>query len=146
MIYLHTSALIRLAGSGDGALPALLTQTADGMAVCSEMSGLELASTRLPSAVLRRARAVLDSPAVVVVEVSPLVRESAESLADDHLEAAQAVHLATALSLGAAVTVFACDDPVLRTAATSRGLREAVPPFGSGLITRPTGDNRENKY
>jgi PIN domain len=146
MIYLHTSALIRLAGSEDGALAALLAQTADGMAVCSAVSGCELASTRLPSAVLRRARAVLDSPPVVVVEVSALVRESAESLADDLLEPAQAVHLATALSLGSAVAVFACDDPVLCAAAASRGMRQAVPPFGSRLIRRPTGGNRESEY
>ncbi|PRY44634.1 hypothetical protein [Umezawaea tangerina] len=145
MIYLHTSALVRVAGLDDDPLPALLSETEDGIAVSSELSKVELTSPPLPSAVLRRARAVLDSPAVVTVEVSDLMRESADSLTDGGMEESQAVHLATALSLGAAVTVFACDDPEVAAAAAARGIRAAVPPFGTDRAKPQYAHNCENR-
>lgn len=136
MIYLHTSAIVRLAAVESDPLPALLTEVGAAMAVTSELSGDELDRTGAAPDVVRRARTVLDSPSVLTVEVSDLIRESAESLAEDELDPRQAIHLATALSLGAAVRVFACDDPTLGVAATARGMRTAVPPFGSSRHSR----------
>ena len=131
MIYLHTSALIRLASTDRDPLSALVRAADDGIAVSSELSRGELAAADLPRAVLRRAHAVLDAPAVLDVAVSDLIRESAESLAGEGLDADRATHLATALSLGTAVTAFACDDAVLGAAADARGMRIVTPPFGS---------------
>jgi hypothetical protein len=131
MIYLHTSALIRLAAADGDPLCALVRAADDGIAVSSELSRGELAAARLHPDVLRRAHAVLDAPAVLDVAVSDLIRESAESLAGEGLDVDRATHLATALSLGTAVTSFACEDPVLGAAAGAHGMRIVTPPFGS---------------
>ncbi|MEJ2858886.1 MULTISPECIES: hypothetical protein [unclassified Saccharothrix] len=127
MIYLHTSTLARLARGGDPL--RALRGGARVVVVVSELTRAELAAAVLPEDVRRRAHAVLDAVDVLEVAVSDLVRELAESR-PEALDADQAVHLATALVLGAGITAFACDDPALAAAVAECGLRAVVPPFG----------------
>ncbi|XVV03102.1 hypothetical protein ACQPW3_38120 [Actinosynnema sp. CA-248983] len=124
MIYLHTSTLVRLARWGD---PRPVLRHC--LVAVSELSRAELAGAQLPTEVRRRAHAVLDAVGVLEVSVSELIRELAESR-PEALDADQAVHLATALSLGSGVTGFACDDPVLAAALTECGVPAVVPPLG----------------
>ncbi|WP_447008687.1 hypothetical protein ACRAKJ_24880 [Saccharothrix sp. DSM 118769] len=145
MIYLHTSALVRLAAGESDPVATLLREADDGIALSSELTRVELDAVAPSATVLARARAVLDAPAVVDVEVSDLIREVAASLADE-VDAAGAVHLATALSLGTAVTAFACADPPLVAAAAARGMRPVVPPFGAPGLSGEDDGNREGQY
>jgi predicted nucleic acid-binding protein len=70
------------------------------------------------------------------LELDPSVRAAARELTDRHLSASDAVHIATALRLGAHLEAFVTSDPERLAAAVRAGLPVVSP--GRPPSTRPT--------
>lgn len=131
MIYLDSSALLKLLfeESESAALERWLGEHAGTPAVSSELARVEVlrAARRLNVASLPAARAMLRQLDLVPLS-SALVGEAAE-LDDPRLRALDALHLASALSLGADLTAFVAYDHRLAAAAIAAGL-ETLRPAG----------------
>lgn len=129
MIYLDSSALVKLAVTEreTAALGHWLFERSESVRVTSELARVEV-----PRAVMRTVpTALLQAHHVVArvrkVALTAQVLDTAASLQPESLRSLDAIHLASALALGPALTTFvAYDDKLLRVAG-SFGLTVASP-------------------
>ncbi|MFD1145858.1 PIN domain-containing protein [Saccharothrix hoggarensis] len=124
MIYLHTTALLRLAsGRGGAALSAFPPARSGELAAFSSLTRVEAAGrgTR------RRVDRLLEDPRFLEIRVSALILDLVDLVADDGLDTRRAVHLATALSLRPVITAFFSHDRRLNAAALAHGLPPPAP-------------------
>ena len=128
MIYLDTSALLKLVREEEhsAALRTFLAQRQQP-AVSSVLLAIETrrAVQRNTGALLPRADLVLSR--VNLVGLSDAVVESSGRLPDPGLRSLDAIHVATALMLGAEVAVLVAYDKRLLAAAEAHGLPVAMP-------------------
>jgi len=129
VIYLDSSALMKLVRSEDetGALGEWLARHTEQQAVSSELARVEVlrAARRVGGHALAEARAV-----VADLDLMPLdhaVQEVACDIGDPALRTLDALHLASALLLGAQLTAFIAYDHRLADAARAAGLTVATP-------------------
>ena len=129
MIYLDSSALMKLIRLEDEtpALHQWLTQRPDQPLVTSELGRVEVlrAARRVGGRVLAEARAVLGD-----FDLTPLdraVQDLASDIGDQLLRTLDALHLASAVLMGEALTTFIAYDQRLVVAARSAGLVVATP-------------------
>ncbi len=129
MIYLDSSALLKLLFEEEesAALQSWLSERAATGAVSSELARVEVvrASRRLDQAVVPAARTLLAQLDLVPLRAAVLDRaaEAGEPL----LRTLDALHLASALSLGAGLSAFCAYDSRLAAAAEAAGLPLARP-------------------
>jgi predicted nucleic acid-binding protein len=129
LVYLDTSALVKLVvqEKESDALLAALAKWPDR--VSSTLAGVELhrALTRasVPPAIRRRADDVLSG--IVLLRIDDAIMGKAAKLEDRKLRALDALHLASALSLGDYPDAFITYHERLAHAATSAGLKVAHP-------------------
>ncbi len=129
MIYLDSSALLKLLFEEEesAALQSWLSERAATGAVSSELARVEVvrASRRLDQAVVPAARTLLAQLDLVPLRAAVLDRaaEAGEPL----LRTLDALHLASALSLGAGLSAFCAYDSRLTAAAEAAGLPLARP-------------------
>lgn len=128
MIYLHTSALLKLVREEEhsDAFRTYLTQRPDP-AVSSVLLAIETrrAVQRNTPELLPRADLVLGR--VNLVGLNDAVVESAGRLPDPGLRSLDAIHVATALLLGDEVSVLVAYDKRMVAAAEAQGLPVATP-------------------
>lgn len=120
--YLDTSAFIKLVRS-EPESPALRAELGTGDALVSSVLLLvegRRAAARYGPIALARARAALTTITLLPLDEPTL--ESAAGLEPTELRSLDALHLATASSLGQALTRFYCYDVRLAGAARARGL------------------------
>ena len=124
-VYLDTSAIVKLVvrERETDALLAALAEWPDR--VSSALAGVELhrALCRAGAQPAVRARAERVLAGLVLVRIDELVLRRASSLKDPSLRALDAIHLATALSLGDDPEVFMTYDARLARAALRQRLR-----------------------
>ncbi len=125
--YVDSSALVKLVvvEAETGALRKFLA-TSDQM-TSSLVTRVELSravARRLPDA-MAAAQAVLDS--LVIVGLDSRIATRAAGLAPASIRSLDAIHLATALELGADLTAFVCYDDRLSAAAAALGLQVKSP-------------------
>ncbi|MHB1535809.1 MAG: type II toxin-antitoxin system VapC family toxin [Acidimicrobiales bacterium] len=129
MIYLDSSALMKLVRREDetDALRHWLRERLDDLAVTSELGRVEVlrAARRLGSQVIVEARAVVGD--LDLVPLDRAVQEVACELEGPLLRTLDALHLASALLLGAELTAFVTYDHRLVAAAKAAGLRVSTP-------------------
>ena len=129
MIALDSSALVKLVldEPESAALETWLSARVPLTVTASDLVRVEVirAVARTGSAGVPRARALLAG--VDLVPMSPDVLEVAADLAPPSLRSLDAVHLATALSLGSALDAFVVYDERLAQAATDAGLPVITP-------------------
>lgn len=129
MIYLDSSALIKLIFQEpeSDALQGWLVDRADTPRVASELAKVEVARAchREDPAALPAARALLRQ--VDLVPLAGPVSDLAADLEDPALRSLDALHLASALWLGDAVTWFVAYDLQLHKAAERSGLATHQP-------------------
>jgi len=129
LLYLDSSALVKVVvGEPEtGALLTLLTQWPER--VSSALARLEilraLGRARAGAAARRRASAVLAR--IALVRIDDAVLDSAARLSPPHLRSLDAIHLATALSLGDDLGALATYDTRLAGAATAARVRVLAP-------------------
>lgn len=119
MIYLDTSALVKLVveQAETGALRRFVGQADPRTLITSALSRAELlrAAQRRDEPTVRKAREVLDGVAEITITEGLL--DSAGSLQPSTLRTLDAIHLATAMELGAELTVLVAYDARLLAAA-----------------------------
>lgn len=129
MIYLDSSALLKLLFQEDEseALEQWLTSHQSVAKVSSELAKVEVtrACRRLDPAVLPAARSLLTQ--LDLVPLSRDVLERADELGDPMLRSLDALHLASALSLGSHLSTFVAYDRRLLAAAETAGLAPLQP-------------------
>ncbi|TFV63371.1 PIN domain-containing protein [Geodermatophilus sp. DF01-2] len=129
MIALDSSALVKLVVEEpeSAALEAWLSGRAPLSVTASDLVRVEVirAVARVDSAGVPRARTLLAG--VDLVPVSRVLLESAADLGPPSLRSLDAVHLATALSLGPILEAFVVYDERLARAATEVGLPVVAP-------------------
>ncbi len=129
MIYLDSSALLKLVFQEreSDALEDWLTARAGAPKVSSELAKVEVlrACRRIDVAALPDARTLLGR--LDLVPLAGAVVQQASALEDPGLRSLDALHLASALSLGAALAVFVAYDHRLIEAATTSGLETHQP-------------------
>ncbi len=128
MIYLDASALLKLvrAEAETPALEGWLQAQAEPV-VTSELGRVEVlrAARRVGAAALAEARAVMAE--LDLVPLDRVVQDRAADVGEPSLRTLDALHLASALSLGAALTVFVAYDVRLLEAARAAMVRVAAP-------------------
>lgn len=126
--YLDTSALVKFVVA-EPETPALYTWTRsdDPLLVSSDLARTELmrAVRRTRAELAVRARAVLD--AVTLLQLSPAVLDEAGRLEPASIRSLDAVHLASALSLGDDLEGFVTYDARLAEACVVQGVRAIAP-------------------
>lgn len=132
MIYVDTSALFKLvrAEPESDALQEFLARRPDEPLVSSVLITVETRRAVLREAAAMLPRADLLLTRVGQVGLSHAIVESASRLPGPALRSLDAIHVATALVLGAEVAVFVTYDKRLATAARDQRLPVAAP--GSG--------------
>jgi uncharacterized protein len=115
----------------------LIVREPESEAMLAAIGGKSLASSALLEVEAVRAvrrRQPDDEPTVRdwlaefdLVEISAEIRESASTLADPHTRSLDAIHVATALSLGDHLAAFFTYDKRLAAAAQAHGLTVSVP-------------------
>ena len=119
MIYLDTSALVKLVVEEPEtrALRRFVAQADPRTLVTSALSRAELlrAAQRRDEPTVRKAREVLDGVAEITITEGLL--DSAGAMQPSTLRTLDAIHLATAMELGAELTVFVAYDARLLAAA-----------------------------
>lgn len=129
MIYLDSSALLKLVRREDEteALRGWLEARPEELAVTSELGRVEVlrAARRLGGQVMLEARAVVGD--LDLVPLDRAVQDVACELGDPPLRTLDALHLASALLLGADLTAFVAYDQRLVEAAKAAGLPVSVP-------------------
>ncbi|HEX3829038.1 MAG TPA: type II toxin-antitoxin system VapC family toxin [Sporichthyaceae bacterium] len=133
LIYLDSSALLKLvrAEAETEALVDWLNQRPDAPVVCSELGRVEVlrAARRIGTAALDQARAVVAD--LDLVPVDRAVQDVAAEIGEPGLRTLDAVHLASAVLLGEALTAFVAYDQRLRSAAELA----ALPTYAPGPAT-----------
>ena len=129
MIYLDSSAVMKLVRreAETAALGAWLEVHAEDAVVSSELGRVEVlrAARRVGDLVAAEARAVVDE--LDLVPLDRAVQDVACDIGDPLLRSLDALHLASALLLGTALTAFITYDHRLATAARAAGLVVAAP-------------------
>ena len=129
MIYLDSSALMKLVRREDEteALRAWLELRLEQPVVTSELGRVEIlrAARRVGGEVLAEARAVVGD--LDLVPLDRAVQDIASDLGDPLLRTLDALHLASALLLGQALTAFVAYDRRLAGGAEAAGLVVATP-------------------
>ncbi len=129
MIYLDSSALMKLVRQEDetAALGEWLDRHPAQPVVTSELGRVEVlrAARRVGDLVLAEARAVMGD--LDLVPLDRAVQDIACDIGDPRLRSLDALHLASALLLGAELTTFVAYDRRLADAAQSAGLVVAAP-------------------
>lgn len=130
MIYLDSSALLKLirAEEETASLVEWLRGRSDEPAVTSELGRVEVlrAARRLGGRAPTEARAVIGD--LDLVPLGRPVQDLAVDLGGPHLRTLDALHLASALLLGGALTAFVVYDRRLADAALASGLDVVVAP------------------
>jgi predicted nucleic acid-binding protein len=129
VIYLDSAAVVKLVHpeSESAALDSWLAERPEAPRVVSVLAEVEVAR-----AIRRWAPHALDrvGPTLATLyrlEITPAVRKAAAALADPLLRSLNAIHLATALRLGAELAVFVTYDKRLLAAADATGMPTASP-------------------
>ena len=129
MIYLDASALMKLVRREEetSALREWLDVRPEQSVVTSEVGRVEVvrAARRVGSSVLAEARAVVGDLDLVTLDRA--VQDVACDIGDPPLRTFDALHLASALLLGEALTTFVAYDRRLADAARDAGLAVAAP-------------------
>jgi uncharacterized protein len=129
-VYLDTSAAMKLAvlEPESVALRTFLARCEDGF-VSSSLLAIELrrAALRANDPAIALAAVATVIPAIRLVRIDDEVIGQAGILLPPSLRSLDAIHLATALSLGAAVEAMVCYDNRLTEAATAAGLHVNSP-------------------
>lgn len=129
MIYLDSSALMKLvrAEVETAALNEWLAAHPDHAIVTSELGRIEVlrAARRVGDRALTEARALTGD--LDLVPLDRAVQDLASDIGDTSLRTLDALHLASAVLLGAELTVFVAYDQRLSDAARAAGLSVAVP-------------------
>jgi uncharacterized protein len=131
VIYLDSCALVKLVSSAPetAALERYLRQRADQRHVASALVRTEvrraLRRIEAPARMLTTADKLL--AAVITISIRDELLDAAGRLAEPGLRSLDAIHLATAQSLGPALTAFVTYDRRLLTAADRAGLPTAAP-------------------
>lgn len=129
MIYLDSSAVLKLVRAEDetSALQAFLGEHHGRPAVSSELARVEVlrAARRISPAAVAEARALLAD--LDLVPLDRAVQDLAGDLGDPALRSLDALHLASSLLLGDALTFFVTYDVRLASAARSEGLPVVAP-------------------
>lgn len=127
LLYLDSSALVKLVvpEPESGALREVLRSWPER--VSSEVAEIEVEriARRIGGGAIRRGRSVLSR--VALVELDDEVRRSAAMLRPPELQTLDAVHLATALSLGEDLGALCAYDSPLADAAAAVGVNVLVP-------------------
>ncbi len=125
--YLDTSAFMKLVRAEPESRALRQELSGDGELVCSALLTVEglRAAGRYGQLALRRARAAL--VAVTLLPVDDVTLRAAAALEPPVLRSLDAVHLATAASLGTELDRFYCYDGRLSGAARNLGLDLAAP-------------------
>jgi predicted nucleic acid-binding protein len=129
VIYLDSSALVKLAVVEEGtvALTRFLAEHEDQARATSELARVEVTRVvmrAMPTALLQAHHVVARTYKVAMTEQ---VLTVAASLQPVGLRSLDAVHLASALSLGVRLTAFVCYDARLNEAATALKLPVSAP-------------------
>lgn len=136
MIYLDSSALMKLVRreAETDALGAWLQQRPEHVAISSELGRIEVlrAARRAGAPVLAEARAVVGD--LDLIPLDSAVQDVACEIGDPALRTLDALHLASALLLGDALTAFVAYDDRLAGGARAAGLAVVTP----GRPRRPT--------
>ena len=129
MIYLDSSALLKLVfeEAESATLDRWLSDQATAMLASSELARLEVLRScrRVDPQSLATAGALLDG--LDLVPLSTHLLNDAAEVGSDALRSLDAIHLASALSLGDALEVLVVYDHRLAAAATAAGLRVVSP-------------------
>lgn len=126
MIYLDTSALIKLVVAEDESA-AVDRYLRDAAMVSSTLLVVEGRRSILRRAPLRLPQIDVVLTRVSTIEISDAVVETASRLPDPALRSLDAIHLATALSIGDDIDAVLTYDDRLAAAAASHGLTVARP-------------------
>ncbi|WP_033436234.1 type II toxin-antitoxin system VapC family toxin [Saccharothrix sp. NRRL B-16314] len=131
MIYLDTSALVKLVRREPGTAELAEWLNAEDQVGAQRVSSV-LAEVELSRALRRSSpRALAGVPLVLsdmyLVEMTPMVRQTAASYSDPLLRSLDAIHLATAQVLAGGLHKFVSYDKRLLEAAASSGLPTAAP-------------------
>ena len=129
MIYLDSAALVKLAivEADSVALTRWLAEQADQARVTSEIARVEVTRAvmrAMPTALLQAHHVVARAYKVAITEQ---VLTTAASLQPQTLRSLDAVHLASALTLGGRLTAFVCYDARLNAAAEALRLPVVSP-------------------
>lgn len=129
MIYLDSAAVVKLvhAEAESDTLRAWLDERIDlpwTSSVLAEIESFRALARYAPAAAVRLS-AVLDQ--IGLIELEPGIRILAQTVQPTTVRSLDAIHLATALRLGAALTAFVTYDKRLADAATMAGLTVATP-------------------
>lgn len=127
LLYLDASALVKLAVAEpeSRALRELLRSWPERASSVISRVEVVRAAARVGGSSVRRARDVLDR--IALVELDEAVLERAASLEPTHLRTLDAIHLATALSLGEDLGAICAYDARLAEAAASAGIEVLSP-------------------
>jgi uncharacterized protein len=129
LIYLDSSAIMKLVRQEDetAALSGWLDLHPEQPGVTSELARVEVlrAARRVGEAVLAEARSVVGD--LDLVPIDRTVQDVACDMGDPLLRSLDALHLASALLLGAELTTFIAYDRRLADAARAAGLVVAAP-------------------
>jgi uncharacterized protein len=127
LLYLDSSALVKLVvpEPESGALREALRAWPERVSSVVAEIEVERVARRIGGGTIRRARSVLAR--LGLVELDEKVRSSAARLAPPELRTLDAVHLATALSLGDDLGALCAYDQRLALAATARGATVLMP-------------------
>lgn len=129
MIYVDTSALIKtvLAEEHSAACEAYLDEHENSTVVSSVLTVIETRRAVLRESPVALPRADLALSRIGKVDLAPAVIESASLLPDASLRSLDAVHVASALLLGADLTAFVTYDKKLLASAAALGLPAVRP-------------------
>jgi predicted nucleic acid-binding protein len=129
VIYLDSSALVKLAvvEAGTVALTRWLAEHEDQARATSELARVEVTRAvmrAMPTALLQAHHVVARTYKVALTEQ---VLDTAASLQPQSLRSLDAIHLASALTLGSRLTAFVCYDERLNAAASALSLPVTTP-------------------
>lgn len=129
MIYLDSAAVVKLvhAEAGSDALRSWLDERIDlpwTSSVLVEIETFRALARHAPTAAVRLPT-VLDQ--IDLIDLDPGVRILAQTVQPTTVRSLDAIHLATALRIGAALTSFVTYDKRLADAAATAGLAVAMP-------------------
>ncbi len=129
MIYLHTSALVKLVfdEAESAALAEWLTIRADVPTLSSDLSSIELLRTcrRIDEDAVEGASALLGG--IDLLPIDRAIVEKAATIVPTELRSLDAIHLASALSVKASLTALVAYDVRLCSAAAQAGIEVVSP-------------------
>jgi len=131
LIYLDSSALVKLAHrelESESLVSWLVAKRLPAVSSVLAEVEVERAIRRAAPAALPAVPAVLST--VFLFEIDAAIRRAASRMADPLVRSLDAIHLATALEVGAELDTFVAYDRRLLTAASTAGLTVASPDEG----------------